>query len=168
VEPRAGKWQKNLGARIHRKTTPRGSVSEPRAPILLRRPLSYTLGSGSPRTKHESFMRVLVTGGAGFIGSHTVDRLVSLGHEVRILDSLEKARPPEGHPGAPEPRGRVPARRRDEPRRPRLRAERASSRDPPRCGYQDINPANFSKFFRVNAVAPRRCIYELIVRGSLP
>ena len=28
-------------------------------------------------------MRVLVTGGAGFIGSHTVDRLVSLGHEVR-------------------------------------------------------------------------------------
>ena len=33
-------------------------------------------------------MRVLVTGGAGFIGSHTCDRLVRLGHDVTILDSL--------------------------------------------------------------------------------
>ncbi|HEY0450382.1 NAD-dependent epimerase/dehydratase family protein [Actinophytocola sp.] len=33
-------------------------------------------------------MRVLVTGGAGFIGSHTCDRLVSLGHDVVVLDSL--------------------------------------------------------------------------------
>ncbi len=33
-------------------------------------------------------MRVLVTGGAGFIGSHTADRLVSLGHEVTVLDAL--------------------------------------------------------------------------------
>ena len=34
-------------------------------------------------------MKVLVTGGAGFIGSHTADLLVGRGHEVRILDSLE-------------------------------------------------------------------------------
>ncbi len=33
-------------------------------------------------------MRILVTGGAGFIGSHTCDRLVALGHEVTILDAL--------------------------------------------------------------------------------
>src|SRR4051794_18933289 len=33
-------------------------------------------------------MRILVTGGAGFIGSHTVDRLVSLGHDVVVLDAL--------------------------------------------------------------------------------
>jgi len=34
-------------------------------------------------------MKVLVTGGAGFIGSHTVDLLIKEGHEVRILDNLE-------------------------------------------------------------------------------
>jgi len=37
-------------------------------------------------------MRVLVTGGAGFIGSHVVDALVARGDEVRVVDVL--------HPGA--------------------------------------------------------------------
>ena len=32
--------------------------------------------------------RVLVTGGAGFIGSHVTDLLLSTGHSVRILDNL--------------------------------------------------------------------------------
>ena len=43
-------------------------------------------------------MRVLVTGGAGFIGSHLVDRLVADGHEVLVLDSLD----PQVHDGAPK------------------------------------------------------------------
>ena len=44
-------------------------------------------------------MRVLVTGGAGLIGSHLVDRLLSAGYEVTTLDNLD----PEVHPrGAPD------------------------------------------------------------------
>ncbi len=34
-------------------------------------------------------MRILVTGGAGFIGSHLVDNLIEKGHEIVILDNLE-------------------------------------------------------------------------------
>ena len=33
-------------------------------------------------------MRVLITGGAGFIGSHLADRLLADGHAVRALDNL--------------------------------------------------------------------------------
>ena len=32
--------------------------------------------------------RVLITGGAGFIGSHVADLLLGAGHEVRLLDNL--------------------------------------------------------------------------------
>jgi len=44
-------------------------------------------------------MRVLVTGGAGFIGSHLADRLLAEGHAVRALDNLD----PQVHPQGERP-----------------------------------------------------------------
>src|SRR5215211_6319180 len=43
-------------------------------------------------------MRVLITGGAGFIGSHLADRLLAEGHTVRVLDSLDPQVHGEGGP----------------------------------------------------------------------
>jgi len=37
-------------------------------------------------------MRILITGGAGFIGSHLTDRLVADGHQITVLDNLATGR----------------------------------------------------------------------------
>ena len=37
-------------------------------------------------------MRSIVTGGAGFIGSHLIDRLVARGDEVLVLDNLSSGK----------------------------------------------------------------------------
>ena len=45
-------------------------------------------------------MRVLVTGGAGFIGSHVVDAYVAAGHEVVVVDNLSTGRRANVNPAA--------------------------------------------------------------------
>jgi dTDP-L-rhamnose 4-epimerase len=111
-------------------------------------------------------MRVLITGGAGFIGSHTADALLARGNAVRVLDSLE----PPVHPGGEPPAYLDP---RIEFVRGDVRDERTLLDALTGCdvvyhmaAFQDYLPV-FSRFFDVN-VTSTALIYELIVREKLP
>lgn len=45
-------------------------------------------------------MKIIVTGGAGFIGSHLVDRYIELGHEVVVIDNFSTGFQKNIHPKA--------------------------------------------------------------------
>ena len=110
-------------------------------------------------------MKVLVTGGAGFIGSHTVDGLLSRGHSVRILDSLEKPVHLKDKPDyLPEAAEFIQGDVRN--RKDLERALEGIDIVFHFAAYQDYLP-DFAKFFQVNTVGTA-LIYELIVEKALP
>jgi dTDP-L-rhamnose 4-epimerase len=109
-------------------------------------------------------MKVLVTGGAGFIGSHTADRLLALGHEVVVLDALAQpvhrgAWPPYLSPEVDRYQGDV--------RNRELLANLLRRVDAVYhfAAYQDYLP-DFARFSDVN-VTSTALIYEIAVAERL-
>ncbi|HEX8966497.1 MAG TPA: NAD-dependent epimerase/dehydratase family protein [Chloroflexota bacterium] len=107
---------------------------------------------------------VLVTGGAGFIGSHVVRALAQRGEQVRVLDSLE---PPVHQHAAPDlPHGVTLVRGSVTDRAALGDALQGVDRVVHLAAYQDYLP-DFSHFFHTNVVGTA-LLYELAVAGSLP
>lgn len=109
-------------------------------------------------------MRVLVTGGAGFIGSHTCDRLVEQGHDVTVLDALtapvhRDAKPSYLTPGVELFTGDV--RNRDLLANLLRRADAVYHF----AAYQDYLP-DFARFTDVN-VTSTALLYEIAVAEGL-
>lgn len=110
-------------------------------------------------------MRVLVTGGAGFIGSHLVDRFLDEGFEVRILDNLDPRVHPTGRPAYLS--SKVHFIHGDVTDRAVVgEALRGVDVVSHQAAYQDYMP-DFSRFFSVNAVGTA-LIYETIVAQRMP
>jgi dTDP-L-rhamnose 4-epimerase len=109
-------------------------------------------------------VNVLVTGGAGFIGSHTVDALLQRGHKVRVLDALQARVHPTGWPchlAADAERVVGDVRSSDT----MLRALAGVDAVLHLAAYQDYMP-DFSTFLDVNARGTA-LLFELIVANPI-
>ena len=109
-------------------------------------------------------MKILVIGGAGFIGSHTCDRLLSLGHEVVVLDALTPPVHRDAEPAYLSPEVDFysgDARNRDLVTNLLRRVDAVYHF----AAYQDYLP-DFSRFSDVNVVSTA-LLYEIIVAERL-
>jgi dTDP-L-rhamnose 4-epimerase len=105
-------------------------------------------------------MKILITGGAGFIGSHTADALIARGHTVRILDNLQATVHPKGRPAYLNPKADfIHGDVRDA--KAWCQALEGVDAVYHLAAYQDYLP-DFSTFFSVNAVSTA-LLYELLV-----
>ncbi|MEE2657827.1 MAG: NAD-dependent epimerase/dehydratase family protein [Candidatus Latescibacterota bacterium] len=108
--------------------------------------------------------QILVTGGAGFIGSHTVDLLLHKGYEVRILDSLQERVHPYGWPRhLPDDVEHRQGDVRDA--NTFLSALEGIDGVVHLAAYQDYMP-DFSTFYEVNTVSTA-LLFELVVAHHL-
>ena len=109
-------------------------------------------------------MRILVTGGAGFIGSHTCDRLVELGHDVVVLDALTAPVHRDGRPNYLTPGAELYV---GDVRNRELLANLLRRVDAVchLAAYQDYLP-DFARFTDVN-VTSTALIYEIAVAEKL-
>jgi len=110
-------------------------------------------------------MNCLVAGGAGFIGSHTVDALLARGYQVRILDNLSKPVHLKGKPNY------IPDEAEFFLGDVRNRADWDQALEGIDvvfnfAAYQDYLP-DFSKFVHVNSVGTA-LLYETVVEKKLP
>ena len=108
-------------------------------------------------------MKILITGGAGFIGSHTADRLIELGHQVCLLDNLHPSVHPKGKPDYLHPKAEfIEGDVRDATTwKAALSGVEAVYH---LAAYQDYL-TDFSTFFNVNA-ASTALLYEILVAES--
>ena len=109
-------------------------------------------------------MNILITGGAGFIGSHTADALLEKGHKVRILDNLHKTVHPKGKPDYINPAAEFLL---GDVRDKQTWQKAMDDIDAVYhfAAYQDYLP-DFSTFFHVNAVSTA-LLYEVIVEKGI-
>lgn len=110
-------------------------------------------------------MNILITGGAGFIGSHTTDRLISIGHYVRILDNLQKPVHLKGKPDYINKKAEFiigDVRDKDV----LVGALKGIDVVYHLAAYQDYL-TDFSTYFSINSVSTA-LIYEIIVEKKLP
>ena len=110
-------------------------------------------------------MKILITGGAGFIGSHTADALLQEGHDIRILDNLSKTVHPKGRPSY------IPAEvefiEGDVADKATLtKALEGMDAVYHFAAYQDYLP-EFSNYFRVNTQSTA-LLYEILLETKQP
>jgi dTDP-L-rhamnose 4-epimerase len=110
-------------------------------------------------------MHILITGGAGFIGSHTGRALLAKGHRVRVFDSLK---PPVHKDGKPfnMPEGAELVQGDVTDKDAMKKALDGIDAVYHLAAYQDYLP-DFSTFFNVNA-GGTALLYEIIVEKNLP